>query len=109
MERPASGAGHYLRDLVGGANDGVITTMAVVFGAAGAGLSARVAIIMERGPTLLATAGLAAMTLAAIGAARARYVACPAWLCAAEVLAVGGSAAAVAYGVGVGIEKLLAA
>ena len=34
--RPPHGLGHYLRDVVGGANDGVITTMAVIAGVAGA-------------------------------------------------------------------------
>jgi VIT1/CCC1 family predicted Fe2+/Mn2+ transporter len=44
--RPASGAGHYLRDLVYGALDGAITTMAVVAGTAGAALSARTGMIL---------------------------------------------------------------
>lgn len=39
-------ARHYLRDLVYGANDGVITTFAVAAGAAGATLSARTVIIL---------------------------------------------------------------
>lgn len=46
VERPAEGVGHYLRDLVYGALDGVITTMAVVAGTAGAGLSARVGVTL---------------------------------------------------------------
>jgi VIT1/CCC1 family predicted Fe2+/Mn2+ transporter len=37
---------HYLRDLVYGANDGVITTFAVVTGVAGAALPARTALIL---------------------------------------------------------------
>ena len=37
--RPPDGFGHYLRDLVYGALDGAITTMAVVAGTAGAALS----------------------------------------------------------------------
>lgn len=37
---------HYLRDLVYGANDGVVTTFAVVAGVAGAGLSLRVVLIL---------------------------------------------------------------
>lgn len=45
-ERPASGIGHYLRDLVYGANDGVITTFAVVAGVTGASLAASVALIL---------------------------------------------------------------
>jgi VIT1/CCC1 family predicted Fe2+/Mn2+ transporter len=39
-------AQHYLGDLVYGANDGVITTFAVVAGVAGAGLSPRVVVIL---------------------------------------------------------------
>lgn len=44
--RPADGFGHYLRDVVYGALDGVITTLAVVTGTAGASLPARVGIIL---------------------------------------------------------------
>ena len=44
--RPQDGFGHYLRDVVYGALDGAITTMAVVAGTAGAALSARVGIIL---------------------------------------------------------------
>jgi VIT1/CCC1 family predicted Fe2+/Mn2+ transporter len=44
--RPPVGFGHYLRDLVYGALDGVITTMAVVAGAIGAQLGGRVALIL---------------------------------------------------------------
>jgi vacuolar iron transporter family protein len=44
--RPPSGLGHYLRDLVYGALDGVITTMAVVAGTAGATLPPRVGVIL---------------------------------------------------------------
>lgn len=43
---PQDGFGHYLRDVVYGALDGVITTMAVVVAAAGAGMSGRVALIL---------------------------------------------------------------
>ena len=39
-------AGHYLPDLVYGANDGIITTFAVVFGVVGASLSERVILIL---------------------------------------------------------------
>jgi len=46
MTRPAVGFGHYLRDLVYGALDGVITTMAVLAGAQGAALSPRVGLIL---------------------------------------------------------------
>jgi len=44
--RPPAGFGHYLRDMVYGSLDGVITTMAIVLASEGAGLSARVALIM---------------------------------------------------------------
>lgn len=44
--RPPTGVGHYLRDLVYGANDGTITTFAIVAGVSGANLAARVAIIL---------------------------------------------------------------
>ena len=37
---------HYLGDLVYGANDGIITTFAVVAGVAGAGLSSRIVLIL---------------------------------------------------------------
>lgn len=43
---PSSGVGHYLRDLVYGALDGGVTTLAIVAGASGADLGARVAIIL---------------------------------------------------------------
>ena len=43
---PESGVGHYLRDLVYGALDGGVTTLAIVAGASGADLGARVAIIL---------------------------------------------------------------
>lgn len=44
--RPEQGVGHYLRDLVYGALDGSITTLAVVAGVAGAALDVRVAWIL---------------------------------------------------------------
>jgi VIT1/CCC1 family predicted Fe2+/Mn2+ transporter len=44
--RPPDGFAHYLRDMVYGALDGVITTMAVVAGATGAQLGSRVALIL---------------------------------------------------------------
>jgi VIT1/CCC1 family predicted Fe2+/Mn2+ transporter len=46
MNRPARGFGHYLRDMVYGALDGVITTMAVLAGTEGASLSVRVGLIL---------------------------------------------------------------
>jgi len=46
MTRPATGFGHYLRDMVYGALDGVITTMAVLAGTEGASLSMRVGLIL---------------------------------------------------------------
>jgi VIT1/CCC1 family predicted Fe2+/Mn2+ transporter len=44
--RPPTGFGHYLRDLVYGALDGGITTMAVVAGTAGAQLPPRVGVVL---------------------------------------------------------------
>ena len=44
--RPPAGFGHYLRDMVYGALDGVITTMAVLAGAEGASLSMRVGLVL---------------------------------------------------------------
>lgn len=44
--RPPGGFGHYLRDVVYGALDGVITTMAVVVATAGAALSPRVGMVL---------------------------------------------------------------
>lgn len=44
--RPAKGLGHYLRDMVYGALDGVITTLAVVSGARGAELDPRIGLIL---------------------------------------------------------------
>ncbi|HCF59901.1 MAG TPA: hypothetical protein DFS52_18150, partial [Myxococcales bacterium] len=44
--RPPTGLGHYLRDIVYGANDGVITTLAVIAGASGASFSREVGIIL---------------------------------------------------------------
>lgn len=49
VHEPAWGidlARHYLRDLVYGANDGIITTFAVVAGVAGAALSPRIVVIL---------------------------------------------------------------
>jgi vacuolar iron transporter family protein len=46
MTRPATGFGHYLRDMVYGALDGVITTMAVLAGTEGASLSMRVGLVL---------------------------------------------------------------
>ncbi|PZR16572.1 MAG: hypothetical protein DI536_05240 [Archangium gephyra] len=44
--RPNRGLGHYLRDVVNGSLDGVITTLAVVSGTVGADLEPRVGIIL---------------------------------------------------------------
>lgn len=44
--RPRSGPGHYLRDIVYGANDGAITTLAIVAGVSGAALSTDVALVL---------------------------------------------------------------
>ncbi len=46
MRRPPRGFGHYLRDVVYGSLDGVITTMAVVAGSAGAQIPVKVGIIL---------------------------------------------------------------
>jgi VIT1/CCC1 family predicted Fe2+/Mn2+ transporter len=46
MSRPSGGFGHYLRDMVYGALDGVITTMAILAGSQGAALSARIGLIL---------------------------------------------------------------
>jgi VIT1/CCC1 family predicted Fe2+/Mn2+ transporter len=44
--KPRDGFGHYLRDMVYGALDGVITTLAVVAGSAGADLEPRIGLIL---------------------------------------------------------------
>jgi len=44
--RPQGGVGHYLRDIVYGALDGVITTLAVISGVSGAGLDPRIGLIL---------------------------------------------------------------
>lgn len=44
--KPHSGFGHYLRDMVYGALDGVITTLAVIAGTAGANLEPRIGLIL---------------------------------------------------------------
>jgi VIT1/CCC1 family predicted Fe2+/Mn2+ transporter len=44
--RPGAGLGHYLRDVVYGATDGAITTIAVVAGASGASFPAAVGLVL---------------------------------------------------------------
>lgn len=44
--RPARGPGHYLRDIVYGASDGAVTTLAVIAGVAGASLAPVVALVL---------------------------------------------------------------
>jgi VIT1/CCC1 family predicted Fe2+/Mn2+ transporter len=44
--RPPDGLGHYLRDVIYGASDGVVTTMAVVAGATGAAFDAKVGLVL---------------------------------------------------------------
>jgi VIT1/CCC1 family predicted Fe2+/Mn2+ transporter len=44
--RPDGGLGHYLRDIVYGALDGVVTTLAIVSGASGAALEPRIGLIL---------------------------------------------------------------
>jgi len=46
VSRPSRGFGHYLRDMVYGALDGVITTMAILAGSQGAALGARIGLIL---------------------------------------------------------------
>lgn len=162
MGKPSTGIGHYLRDIVGGANDGVITTMAIVAGVEGAALPKTVAIVlglanlvadglsmgassylalrseldqlgipssverpMRHGmatlvafviagalplaafafvsdPLRLLVAGfVAAVTLAFVGGARARFVRRGVFVCAAEMLVIGGLAGLAAWGIGV--------
>lgn len=45
-EIPSTGMGHYLRDAVYGAGDGVVTTFAIIAGTTGAGLGAFTAIAL---------------------------------------------------------------
>lgn len=54
--RPPDGVGHYLRDIIYGSSDGVVTTLAIVAGTAGAGFGARVGLIL--GLTKIAADGL---------------------------------------------------
>lgn len=54
--KPKAGFGHYLRDMVYGALDGVITTLAVISGTTGANLDARIGLIL--GAANLAADGL---------------------------------------------------
>lgn len=44
--RPPTGPGHYLRDVIYGALDGVITTFAVISGASGAALEPRIGLVL---------------------------------------------------------------
>jgi len=46
LGRPPGGVGHYLRDIVYGALDGVVTTLAVLSGASGAKLEPRIGLIL---------------------------------------------------------------
>lgn len=46
LHHGAGGGGGYLRDVVYGANDGIVTTFAVVSGVAGAGLASEVVLIL---------------------------------------------------------------
>lgn len=159
---------HYLKDLIYGANDGIITTFAVVSGVAGARLDVRIVLILGIANLLadgfsmgasnflsirsdedvrraagkevlepfplrhgLATFGafvlagavplvsyvvtagsnpfrtavvLTLLTLFAVGAARSLVTEEPWWRSGLEMLAVGATAAAVAYGVGGFVE-----
>jgi VIT1/CCC1 family predicted Fe2+/Mn2+ transporter len=166
--KPQNGFGHYLRDVVYGALDGVVTTLAIVSGSAGASLEPRIGLILgmanlvadglsmgasnylslkseleQRGESVsdempwrhglaafaafalvgavplsaYAFAGTSGSTfatafvlgvgaLAVIGGVRARYVGKSVPVSAAEVVAVGALAAASAFAVGVGAERL---
>jgi VIT1/CCC1 family predicted Fe2+/Mn2+ transporter len=168
-ERPDQGVGHYLRDIVNGACDGVVTTLAVVAGATGASFAPRVGIVLgivnlvadgfsmgasnylglkseleQRGASValeaplrhgLATAlafvlaggvpliafalglpsaaqfpvaiALALGALAFVGGARSSFTQQPRVRCAAEMVAVGGAASAVAYVLGLLVDPLL--
>lgn len=44
--RPDGGVGHYLRDIVYGGLDGVVTTLAIIAGTAGAALEPRIGLIL---------------------------------------------------------------
>jgi VIT1/CCC1 family predicted Fe2+/Mn2+ transporter len=44
--KPERGVGHYLRDLVNGASDGVVTTMAIIAGASGASFEPRISVVL---------------------------------------------------------------
>src|SRR5687767_3609314 len=46
LGKPQGGFGHYLRDFIYGALDGVVTTLAVVSGTAGANLEPRIGLIL---------------------------------------------------------------
>jgi vacuolar iron transporter family protein len=167
--RPDRGVGHYLRDIVNGACDGVVTTVAIVAGATGAafeprvsillgivnlaadglsmgasnylglkseleqsgasvaheaplrhGLATAAAFVLAGGVPLLAFAlglpsalqfpialALALATLAFVGGARSGFTRQPRTRCALEMVAVGGAASAVAYGLGLIVEPLL--
>ncbi len=161
---------HYLRDIIYGANDGIITTFAIVAGVAGAALEARIVLILgfanlladgasmgasnflairsdeaarladnrgvaepfplrhasvtflafvlagavplisyviELGPAAFPVAvALTFATLFGVGAGRSMVVSVRWWIGGLEMLAVGASAAAVAYGVGALIAPL---
>jgi VIT1/CCC1 family predicted Fe2+/Mn2+ transporter len=167
--RPATGTGHYLRDIVYGALDGVITTLAVVAGVSGASLSAEIAVILglanlaadgismgasnylglkseleqtggsvaeeqpwrhglatfaafvvagsvplasfllraDTGPRLALACVLSAVVLAAVGAARARFLPGSATRYGLEMLIIGSVAAAAAFGVGAAVEAVV--
>ncbi len=78
-------ARHYLGDLVYGANDGIITTFAVVAGVAGAALPARTILILGFANLLADGFSMGASKLVQGGL---------------EMLVLGAIAAGVAYGVG---------
>lgn len=100
---PALGrlASHYLPDLVYGANDGIITTFAVVSGVVGASLSESVIIILGFATVQLPGAiALTAAALFAVGASRTFVTRRGLLRGGVEMLLVGSLAAAVAFGIG---------
>ena len=164
-------ARHYLKDMIYGANDGIITTFAVVSGVAGASLQPRVVLLLGFGSLLadgfsmaasnflairsdeaahrsrdeepeepyplrhstvtfiafvlaglvplisyvltlrevafLYSVGMTLVTLFLVGAARAAVTHQRWWWSGAEMLGVGAIAAAVAYGIGAWLHRLV--
>lgn len=92
--RPAAGVGHGFATFAAFVIVGAIPLLAFVIGVRGA----------TRFPASVVL-GLAA--LAVVGAARAKFVARPAWRCALEMIVLAGGASGAAYAVGAVLEPLL--